>query len=47
MESVGHLDVDCYTDYRKDNRTWLAADKILANRRRYRGFYVASVADAF
>ena len=30
---LAYLDVDCYTDYRKDNRTWLLADEVIANRR--------------
>lgn len=46
-DRVVHLDVDCYTDYRKDGRTWLPAHAILHHRREYRGFYVPSVADEF
>lgn len=42
-----YLDVDCYTDYRKDNRTWLLADEVIANRRTYRDFYVPSIPDQF
>ena len=44
---VSHLQVDCYTDYRKDGRTWLLADAVLRDRRRHRDFYVPSVADEF
>jgi len=44
---VAYLDVDCYTDYRKDNRTWLLADEVIANRRRNRDFYLPSLADEF
>ena len=46
-EQVAHLDVDCYTDYRRNTRTWLLAKTLIANRRRHRGFYVPSVADEF
>jgi len=41
------LDVDCYGDYRRDARTWLLADSIIAHRRQYGAFYVPAVADEF
>ena len=44
---VRYLDVDCYTDYRKDNRTWLLAGQLIANRRKHREFYVPSIPDEF
>ncbi len=44
---LAYLDVDCYTDYRKDNRTWLLADELIANRRPYRDFYLPSIPDEF
>lgn len=44
---VGYLDPDCCSDYRRDGRTWLIADKILAARRKYKNFYLPSVADEF
>jgi hypothetical protein len=42
-----HLDADCYSDYRRDARTWLLANDVIANRRKYRGFYVPSIVDEF
>lgn len=44
---AGHLDVDCYSDYRRDGRRWLAAADVIANRRRHRDFYVPSIPDEF
>ena len=44
---IAHLDADCYSDYRRDGRTWLLADNVLADRRRYRAFYVPSIVDEF
>ena len=44
---IAHLDVDCYGDYRRDARTWLLADSIIAHRRQYGAFYVPAVADEF
>ena len=44
---IAHLDLDCYSDYRRDARTWLPAENVIANRRRYRRFYVPAVADEF
>ena len=44
---IGHLDVDCYSDYRRDGRSWLAAANVIANRRRRGDFYVPSIADEF
>ena len=44
---VAHLAVDCYGDYRRDDRTWMLADEVVANRRKYRDFYRPSVADEF
>ena len=46
-EAIARLDVDCYSDYRRSGRTWLLADKLIAGRRKYRSFYVPSVADEF
>jgi len=44
---IVHLAADCYSDYRRDGRTWLLADKLIAGRRKYREFCVPSVADEF
>jgi len=44
---VGYLDPDCATDYRKQGRLWLSADKVLAGRRRCKDFYVPAVPDEF
>ena len=44
---VAHLAVDCYGDYRRDDRTWLLAEDMVAHRRRYRDFNRPSVADEF
>jgi hypothetical protein len=44
---VVHLAADCYSDYRRDGRSWLPADDVIAVRRKYRDFYVPSVADEF
>ena len=46
-EVVGYLDPDCASDYRKQDRLWLSADKVLAGRRPYKGFYVPAVPDEF
>ena len=46
-QQIAHLDVDCYGDYRKQARTWLRADQVIAGRRSYRGFHVPSIADEF
>ena len=46
-KQIAHLDVDCYSDYRKQARTWLRADDVIADRQTYRGFYVPSVPDEF
>ena len=42
-----HLDIDCYSDYRRDGRLWLSADGIVARRRQYRDFHIPSAADEF
>ena len=44
---IAHLAADCYSDYRRDGRTWLLADELIAGRRKYREFCVPSVADEF
>ena len=44
---IGYLDVDCYSDYRKDARTWLPAEEVIAGRRKYRDFYLPAIADEF
>ena len=44
---ISHLDVDCYTDYRRDGRTWLSGADVIARRGKVRDFYVPAVADAF
>ena len=44
---VAHLAVDCYGDYRRDDRTWLLAEDVVANRRRHRDFYRPAIADEF
>jgi hypothetical protein len=44
---IVHLDFDCYNDYRRDARTWLPAEEVIAARRKYRSFYVPAVADEF
>jgi hypothetical protein len=44
---VAHLAIDCYGDYRRDDRTWLLAEQVIANRRKYRNFYRPSVPDEF
>jgi Phosphotransferase enzyme family len=44
---IAHLDVDCYTDYRRDSRTWLHARDLIARRREFRDFFLPSVADEF
>lgn len=44
---IAHLAADCYSDYRRDGRTWLLADDVIAGRRKHREFCVPSVADEF
>ena len=44
---VAYLDVDCYSDYRRDGREWLTADKLVAARRKHRNFFLPSVPDEF
>ncbi len=44
---IAHLDIDCYSDYRRQARTWLRADEVIARRRQYRDFYVPAAADEF
>lgn len=44
---VTHLDVDCYTDYRRGGRTWLFAGDLIGNRRPHGDFFLPSVADEF
>ena len=44
---IAHLDVDCYGDYRREARTWLPAEDIIADRRPYHGFYIPAIADEF
>lgn len=46
-EHITYLDLDCYTDYRRDGRTWFFAEEIIANRTSYRDFYVPAVEDEF
>jgi Phosphotransferase enzyme family len=43
--NLGYLDPDCCSDYRVGGRLWLRAESVLARRRRFRNFYVASVSD--
>ena len=45
--SVGFLNPDCCSDYRRRGRLWLRADAILAARRSFKNFYVPSVPDEF
>ena len=44
---VAYLHPDCTTDYRREGRLWLAADEVIRNRRRCKGFFVPAVADEF
>jgi hypothetical protein len=44
---VAHLAADCYGDYRRDGRAWLLADDVIAERQKYRQFWVPFVADEF
>ena len=44
---IGYFDPDCTADYRKHGRLWLAAEKVLARRRRCRNLYVPAVPDEF
>jgi hypothetical protein len=44
---MDHLAVDCYSDYRRDDRTWMLADNLIANRRQHCDFYLPSAADEF
>ena len=44
---VAHLAVDCYGDYRRDGRTWLRAETLTANRRKYQNSYRPSLPDEF
>ena len=46
-EHVAHLAADCYSDYRYSGRNWLLADELIAGRRKYREFWLPSVADEF
>src|SRR5581483_8611896 len=42
-----YLEIDCYSDYRRDGRTWLYAGCILERRQGFQNFYVPSFADRF
>ncbi len=44
---ITHLDLDCYGDFRRNGQPWLRADETIENRRRYRDFFLPSVADEF
>jgi len=44
---IAYLDVDCYSDYRKNSRSWLLAGDVVARRRKYRSFFIPSIADDF
>ena len=44
---VAHLAVDCYGDYRRDDRTWLLANNLLDRRHKPRDFYRPSIPDEF
>ena len=41
------LDVDCYTDYLRDGRTWLRAEEVIARRQERGDFFVPCVKDEF
>ncbi len=45
--TIGFLNPDCCSDYRRRGRLWLWADAILAARRPFRNFYVPSAPDEF
>lgn len=44
---IAHLEVDCYSDYRRQRRAWLMAEKMLAGRRQGRCFSLPAVEDEF
>lgn len=44
---VGYLDPDYATDYRRQGRLWLSAEKVLERARQCKGVHVAAVADEF
>ena len=44
---LSYLDIDCYTDYRRNGRTWLRADELIAARQKRGSFYVPSIKDEF
>lgn len=44
---VAHLAADCCSHYRRDGRTWLLADDVMAGRRKYHQFWLPLVADEF
>jgi len=44
---IGYLDPDCATDYRRQGRLWLSADKVLARSRRCRDINVPAIPDEF
>ncbi len=46
-DGVAYLHPDCTTDYRRDGRLWLRAEKALRGRRRFLDFYVPALADEF
>jgi len=46
-DRVGYLDVDCYSDYRRDGRTWMLADTVVSHRRKHRDVYLPGIADEF
>jgi phosphotransferase family enzyme len=44
---LSYLDIDCYTDYRRNGRTWLRADEVITARQKRANFYVPSTKDEF
>ncbi|HUI84627.1 MAG TPA: aminoglycoside phosphotransferase family protein [Candidatus Binatia bacterium] len=44
---VVHLDLDCYSHYRRNGRNWLLAGEVMEGRRELRGRYIPSVGDEF
>ncbi len=45
--TVGFLNPDCCSDYRRQGRLWLRADAVLEARTPFKSFYVPSVPDEF
>ena len=46
-DEVAYLHPDCTTDYRRNGRLWLRAEKLLAGRRRLPEFWAPAAADEF